>query len=225
MNARAMIIGTKIWPALFGLRPIDSIAEAAIRPCPSALPKAAIPMPIFAAIAIKPARSGAPEPAASAASCAIASSGDARMAIPAIVTIVPILCRNISDPPSISRAPGAAAGHLSSSTTSNSGRNPLREKSLLSEISLVIVACGESHVAHRKNHEDDRLNYADDRAERIKRQRYDQPRQAGENTEHGMVGKHVGVKTNAERKRPEQIVGQLDRQHQHRQRQIWSEKA
>src|SRR5258708_32603492 len=162
-------------------------------------------MPMFAAIAIKPARRGAPEPAASAASCAIASSGEARMAIPAIVTIIPILCRNISIL-LLFRAPRVPQPATSLPLPPQipvgipGTKNPL----------LMIVAGGESYVTHRKNHEDDRLNYADNRAERIKRERYDQPRQAGENAEHGMVGEHVGVKTNAQRKRPEQIVGQLD---------------
>src|SRR5258708_4863732 len=140
-----------------------------MRPWPSALPKAAIPMPMFAAIAMSPARSGAPSPAAPAASCAIASSGDARMAIPAIVSTVPILCRNISDPPSLSRAPGAVAGHLSSSTTSNSGRNPWREKSF-----LVTVAGREPNVTHREYHENYRLDDADDRSEGVKRERDDE---------------------------------------------------
>src|SRR6202451_167978 len=219
MNARPMIIGTKIWPALFGLRPIDSIAEAAIRPCPSALPNAAIPMPMFAAIAINPARSGAPV-SPPAASCAIASSGDARMAIPAIVTIVPILCRNISIL-LLFRAPRVPwAGHLSSSTTSNSGRNPWHEKSL-----LMVVACGESNVTHRKDHEDDSLDHAYDRPERVEREPHQQAGPGAQETEHGMVGEHVGVETNAERKGTEQIIGQLDRQHQHRQRQVRAEKT
>src|SRR5208337_1478871 len=65
---------------------------------------------------------------------------------------------------------------------------------------LMIVTRGESNVTHRKNHEDDRLDYADDRAERIECKRHDEPRQPGENAEHGMVGKHVGVKTNASEK-------------------------
>ena len=37
-NARPIIIGTKSWFVLFGLRPIDSIAEAASLPWPSPHP-------------------------------------------------------------------------------------------------------------------------------------------------------------------------------------------
>src|SRR5262249_6439722 len=79
------------------------------------------------------------------------------------------------------------------------------------------VAGREPDIAHRQGHEDDRLDDADDRTERIKRQWNNQPGQAGKDTQYRVVGKHVGVKTNPERKRAEQVVGDIDRDHQEEQ--------
>ena len=68
-----------------------------------------------------------------------------------------------------------------------------------------------SNVTHRKNHEIDRPDHADDRAERIECERYNQARQPSENVQRGMIGKHIGVKTNAERERADKVVDKLDR--------------
>src|SRR5205823_13400293 len=56
MNARPSSIGVKILPEAPGLRPIESIAAAAMRPWPSAPPNAAMPRPTPAAIAIQASR-------------------------------------------------------------------------------------------------------------------------------------------------------------------------
>src|SRR5712675_621811 len=174
MKARPMIIGTKICPALLGLRPIDSIAEAAIRPWPRPLPKAAIPTPMLAPIAMSPPRHSPP---AFAASCAIASSGDARMAIPTIVITVPIR-RNIFSILLVFRADGPADGPpLFPLPPPFPGQIPVRGKvffSIYFTVSIsMILARSHSHVTHRKSHEHDRLDHANNRAERVKRQRHE----------------------------------------------------
>src|SRR5258708_37997479 len=89
----------------------------------------------------------------------------------------------------------------------------------------MFLARGHSHVTHRKSHEYDRLDHTDNRAERIKRERHEELGEPGENAEHGVIGKHVGVETNAERKRAEEVVGELDREHQDRERQIRAEET
>src|SRR5258708_10532117 len=90
---------------------------------------------------------------------------------------------------------------------------------------LMIVACSHSNVTHRKSHEYDRLDHANNRAQRAKCQRHNELGEPRENAEHGMIGEHVGVETNAERKRAEKIVGEFDREHQHRERQIRAEET
>src|SRR5208282_5986557 len=69
------------------------------------------------------------------------------------------------------------------------------------------------------------LDYAYDRTERVKRDRKPYVGQSGEDSQHGMIGEHVGVETNAERKGAEQVVGQFDWKHQRRQKQDRAEKA
>ena len=96
---------------------------------------------------------------------------------------------------------------------------------VVSEGLLVIVARCHSDVTHQENYKNDRLDHADDRSQRVERQRHDKARQPSENAEHGVVGEHVGVKTNAERERTDQVVNELDRKHQNCQRQVWAEKT
>src|SRR5579883_1188321 len=215
-----MIIGVKIWPALFGLRPIDSIAEATIRPCPIALPKAAIPIPMLAASAISPARSGLAL-AAPAASCAIAISGDASSINEAALKANPnrrIIPRSSLLTPAALRP----ANHLSHPLPPPASRRS-RAHGLL--LCLVLVALRELDVAHGQNHEDQRLDHANDRSQGVERQRNEHLGQPGENTQHLVIGEHVGVQTNTERKGPEQVVRQLDRKHQRRQQQNRAEEA
>src|SRR5258708_7855312 len=81
----------------------------------------------------------------------------------------------------------------------------------------MIVAGRQPYVAHREYHENNCLDDAYDRPERVKRERDNELRQASKNPEHGVVGEHVGVKTNTERKRTEQIVCQVDWDHEREQ--------
>src|SRR5262249_19451434 len=67
MKARPRIIGSWILSAAFGLRPMLSIAAAAIRPCPRAAPSAPIPMANPAASAIMALADESAAPAVSAA--------------------------------------------------------------------------------------------------------------------------------------------------------------
>src|SRR5437016_2848772 len=89
----------------------------------------------------------------------------------------------------------------------------------------MFVACGEPDVAERKYHEDKRLNDTDYGSQRIEREWGNDVGQSGKNSEHCVIGEHVRIETNAERKRAEEIVRQLDRQHQRREKQHRTQKA
>jgi len=84
---------------------------------------------------------------------------------------------------------------------------------------LEFLVCGarHSHVGDRKNRKDQRLYHADQGAERVKRERNHQVGVPGEDRHDLMVGEHVGEEPNAERKRPEEIAGDFDWEHQRRQ--------
>src|SRR5260370_38804660 len=97
---------------------------------------------MLAPIAISPPRHSPPAPPAFAASCAIASSGDARMAIPTIVITVPIR-RNIFSILLVFRADGLASGPpLFPLPPPSPGPTPVRGKaffSLYTPVTLVLM--------------------------------------------------------------------------------------
>src|SRR5271166_2764998 len=180
---------------------------------------------MLAASAMRPAVEACP--AAAPWSWASASSGDARMSIAAVpITVeslrtIAVLLVDRALPPGRSPSPLPLPPPLLK-PSEEVAKIPYQ---IMLDAMLMLVARGEPYVAERKYHEDERLDDAYDGAERIERQRENHVRQTGENAEHGMIGEHVRVKTNAERKRPKEIVRQLDRQHQRSEEQHRSEKT
>src|SRR5262249_7471108 len=115
------------------------------------------------------------------------------------------------------RAPGATATASSILYHHHFAAERPSSRKSLSVSGLMAVTGRQSHVAHRQHHENDRLNNRDNRAESIKSQRHTQIGKSGEDAQYGMVGEHIRVKTNAERKRPEKSIRQVDRNHQKEQ--------
>src|SRR5438874_2700204 len=84
---------------------------------------------------------------------------------------------------------------------------------------------GHPHVAYREDHENQRLDQADDAAQSIKRYWHQQVGQAGKQSQHMMVSEHVGEQTNPQRERPEQIVRYLNYHHEPAQPPQWPKEA
>src|ERR1700730_888716 len=85
------------------------------------------------------------------------------------------------------------------------------------EPSLVMRVARHPDVRDRPNNEEQRLHDANDRAQCIKGQRDDQLGETREQPKDLVIGEHIGKKTYAERKRTEQVVGDLDHNEEPRQ--------
>src|SRR5580704_838946 len=180
-----------------------------------------MPMPMPAPSPMSPARNPSPPPAPGV--CAIASSGLASTIAAAMTSHLPnraiiyvssLVCSRPS-----ARSMALFSSPLSSSTP-RTGPRMVANFTLTCDYELCGRVKGRAHlivrmarhpdVRDRQDHEDQRLHDADDRAQRVESQRNDQLGKSREQPEHLMVGEHVGEKTDAQRERPEQVVGDLD---------------
>src|SRR5256712_3062758 len=192
IRARPTISGVKMRSAELGFLPIDSIAAAVARPCPSPAPKAATPSPSPPASAMRPLHH-APPPPSDAIS---ARAGFAVRKTPTVTNVPPIrFIRLLFRPPALPSSP------LILFRSRRDGGRTLHS---------VVVTHGERDVDRAQHGEDEGLNDADECPEGVERNRDPDLREAGEDLDHLVVRRHVGEQADGERHGPEDLAEQLD---------------
>src|SRR3990170_8555144 len=181
MKAKPRIMGSWILGAALGLRPMLSIAAAAMRPWPRAAPKAARPMAKPAAIAMAAFAPTAPS-AASAAAIATPESRRPRATTPRTNS-------NFFIPASFLANTGSPLSH------------PPRTRALR----LMLMAYRHGHINHAQQCKDKGLDHRDQGPQNVKKYRDSNLSQIGKDLHDQVVAKHVAKKPQRKGKRAHEM--------------------